>query len=83
LTIGAVLASPEASEANLLSGDNPMMGLFFLTLMCLISTSSSIYTELFFKKGGEISIWYQNLILYSYGIFVNGIYLLYSEHEAI
>mmetsp|Transcript_17096 Transcript_17096/g.16972 ORF Transcript_17096/g.16972 Transcript_17096/m.16972 type:complete len:315 (+) Transcript_17096:124-1068(+) len=84
LTIGAILASPDASKSDLLGeSSNALLGLFFITTMCLISTSSSIYTELYFKKGQDISIWFQNLVLYMYGIFVNGLYLLFTEHESL
>ncbi|CAG9326609.1 unnamed protein product [Blepharisma stoltei] len=80
LTCGAVLATPGVSEASF-DGSKTFVGLLFITLMCLLSTSASIYTEMYFKKTKELSIWYQNSVLYIYGIIVNAIYLFYTEES--
>jgi UDP-galactose transporter len=82
LTSGAILATP-AGEAEPKEGENNFLGLVILILMCLCSTSSSIYTEINYKKTQELSIFYQNCVLYIYGIMVNGLFLVYTDAEQI
>jgi UDP-sugar transporter A1/2/3 len=80
LMIGAALATPDLGELSLSKGENStLLGLLFVVLMCLCSTSSSIYTEMFFKKTKDLSIFYQNCVLYFYGILVNLIILAISS----
>lgn len=78
LTCGAILATPNISEADF-GNSQTFIGMLFITVMCLLSTSASIYTEMYFKKTKELSIWFQNSVLYTYGIIVNVIYLFIME----
>ena len=80
LTIGATLASPEVNSSETVPSD--MLGLVLIVMMCICSTSSSIYIELNYKKTQELSIFYQNLVLYTYGVLVNGIYLVLTYDKA-
>ena len=50
--------------------------------MCTCSTCSSIYTEINYKKTQELSIFYQNVVLYTYGILVNGIWLYVTDSDS-
>lgn len=50
LTAGAVLASPDVVKPDLFDESGTLYGMLILTLMCLCSTCSSIYTELNYKK---------------------------------
>ena len=84
LTIGAVIASPGVSNPDLMGTDTTaFLGLIFTVLMCLCSTSSSIYTEKYYKKTEGLSIFYQNILMYLYGMLVNTIYLLFTEPEVL
>lgn len=83
LTFGAAIVTPDMDEADSESSKNPLWGLFFIILMCICSTSSSIYTEKYFKKSQDVSIFYQNCILYAYGIVVNAIYLLITDSKGL
>ena len=83
LTFGAAIVTPDMEEVDSGSNANPMWGLFFIILMCICSTSSSIYTEKYFKKSQDVSIFYQNCILYAYGIVVNAIYLLITDSKGL
>lgn len=83
LTFGAAIVTPDMEEVDSGSNANPMWGLFFIILMCICSTSSSIYTEKYFKKSQDVSIFYQNCILYAYGIVVNAIYLLLTDSKGL
>ena len=83
LTFGAAIVTPDMDEAGSESSKNPLWGLFFIILMCICSTSSSIYTEKYFKKSQDVSIFYQNCILYAYGIVVNAIYLLITDSKGL
>ena len=80
LSAGAVLASP-TDDVTPKPGENNFLGLMILILMCLCSTSSSIYTEINYKKTQELSIFFQNIVLYMYGIIVNGVWLMISDTE--
>jgi len=82
LTCGALLATPEG-KADDKEGENNFLGLVFLVLMCLCSTASSIYTEINYKKTQELSIFFQNCVLYVYGIAVNMIWLLATDGERL
>ena len=82
LTIGAVLATPELTSAEIGSSGS-LIGLLVIFVMCTCSTSSSIYTELNYKKTQELSIFYQNMVLYSYGILVNSIFLVFTLDEEL
>ena len=81
LTFGAILASPnpvfETKE-----GENNMIGLIASFFMCVCSSASSIYTEINYKKTKYLSIFYQNMVLYIYGIIVNLIWLGFTEIES-
>lgn len=84
LMIGAALATPEFGELSKSededeNGGSTLTGLFFVVLMCLCSTSSSIYTEMFFKRTKNLSIFYQNTVLYLYGILVNLVILTVDD----
>jgi UDP-sugar transporter A1/2/3 len=84
LMLGAALATPELSELSFSEGENStLLGLLFVVLMCLCSTSSSIYTEMFFKRTKDLSIFYQNCVLYLYGILVNLIILVISHPDIL
>lgn len=83
LTFGAAIVTPDMEEADDVSNASPMWGLFFIILMCVCSTSSSIYTEKYFKKSQEVSIFYQNSILYAYGIMVNAVYLFLTDSKGL
>lgn len=78
LTAGAIMVTP-LSESTPKEGEDNFLGLVILILMCLCSTSSSIYTEINYKKTQELSIFYQNCVLYVYGITVNLIWLLFTD----
>lgn len=82
LTIGAILATP-TSENIPRPGENNLLGLLILILMSLCSTASSIYTEINYKKSHELSIFYQNIVLYVYGIFINGLWLIYTDSSQL
>lgn len=80
LTIGAVIASPGVSNPDLMGEDTTAyLGLIFTFAMCVCSTSSSIYTEKYYKKTEGLSIFYQNILMYVYGMIVNTLFLLFSE----
>lgn len=84
LTIGAVIAFPGASNPGLLGSDiTNYLGLIFTFAMCLCSTSSSIYTEKYYKKTEGLSIFYQNILMYMYGMLVNTLFLLATEPDAL
>jgi len=83
LTFGAAIVTPDMEESSSGSSENPIWGLVFIILMCICSTSSSIYTEKYFKKSQDVSIFYQNCILYAYGIVVNAIYLLITDSNGL
>jgi UDP-galactose transporter len=68
IAAGALLSSSEEKKGK---SENPILGFVFIMAMTVFSTSASIYTEKYFKKNQEVSIFYQNIILYSYGILVN------------
>lgn len=82
LTAGAILASPTES-LKLKPGENNVLGLICSIIMCVCSSTSSIYTELNYKRTQHLSIFYQNMVLYAYGIVVNGMWILYSSYEDI
>lgn len=82
LTSGAILATP-TGEVESKPGENNFLGLVILILMCLCSTSSSIYTEINYKKTHELSIFFQNMVLYVYGILVNTLWLFATDSENI
>jgi UDP-galactose transporter len=80
LMVGAALATPGVNNIDFTGEDNStLLGLFFVVLMCVCSTASSIYTEMFFKRTKELSIFYQNTVLYLYGVVVNVIILLSTD----
>jgi UDP-galactose transporter len=78
LTCGALLATP-TNHSEPKEGENNFLGLMILLLMCTCSTASSIYTEINYKKTQELSIFYQNSVLYIYGIIVNLLWLIFSD----
>lgn len=80
LTCGAVLASPQSNMSNN-PNENNTLGLLAGFMMCLCSSASSIYTEINYKKTAQLSIFYQNIVLYLYGILINLIWLVYSDFE--
>lgn len=82
LTCGALLAAPPG-KVEPKEGENNFLGLIFLIAMCLCSTASSIYTEINYKKTQELSIFFQNCVLYVYGIIVNLLWLVYSDGERL
>ena len=82
LTAGAVLATP-SENIQLKPGENNTMGLLCSVLMCMTSSASSIYTEINYKKTQQLSIFYQNMVLYVYGIIVNGAWIVYSSYDDI
>lgn len=82
LTFGAVLASPNPGFETT-EGKNNMIGLIASFFMCVCSSASSIYTEINYKKTKYLSIFYQNMVLYVYGIIVNLLWLGFTEIESI
>jgi len=83
MTVGAIMATPGIANEDLMSKGNSILGLLLIILMCVCSSASSVYTEMNFKRTKELSIFYQNVVLYLYGILVNGIYLLATDLEMI
>lgn len=83
MTVGAIMATPGIADEDLLSEKSSFVGLFFIVLMCVCSSASSIYTEMNFKRTKELSIFFQNVVLYVYGILVNGLYLVVTDLENI
>ena len=83
LTFAAAIVTPDMDEVGTQGNESPVWGLVFIVLMCVFSTSSSIYTEKYFKKSKDVSIFYQNCILYLYGVLVNTIYLLFTDWEGL
>lgn len=80
LMVGAALATPGINSIDFSGEDNStLLGLFFVVLMCVCSTASSIYTEMFFKRTKELSVFYQNVVLYVYGILVNVAIILATD----
>jgi solute carrier family 35 (UDP-sugar transporter), member A1/2/3 len=73
-------ASPAKSEAN--NSENYILGLVLIVLMSVFSTSASIYTEKNYKKTKELSIFFQNSVLYAYGILINFIILIFSTSSS-
>lgn len=73
IAVGALISSSSEDDGE---SENPFLGFIFITAMTVFSTSASIYTEKYFKKTQDVSIFYQNIILYSYGIVVNIIILI-------
>jgi UDP-sugar transporter A1/2/3 len=82
LTFGAVLASPSQGYFAKPGEDNAV-GLMACFMMCVCSSASSIYTEINYKKTKYLSIFFQNMVLYLYGIIVNFIWLAATEGENI
>lgn len=80
LTSGAILSSP-SGNAEVKPGQNPFYGLIASVIMCVTSSSSSIYTEINYKKTQQLSIFFQNIVLYVYGIIINGLWLLFSDSD--
>lgn len=83
MTVGAIMATPGIANEDLMSKGNSILGLLLIILMCVCSSASSVYTEMNFKRTKELSIFYQNVVLYLYGILVNGLYLLATDMEKI
>lgn len=83
MTVGAIMATPGIANEDLMSESNSVLGLMLIVLMCVCSSASSVYTEMNFKRTKELSIFYQNVVLYIYGIIVNGIYLTLTDLEKI
>ena len=83
LTAGAILASPEISNPEVLDSSNTFYGMVLIVIMCLCSTSSSIYIELNYKKTEELSIFFQNIVLYVYGIAINALYLIVTDDGTV
>ncbi|CAG9329999.1 unnamed protein product [Blepharisma stoltei] len=80
LTSGAVLSTPPSNGENDSSKwSDSLLGSVFITLMVSMSTFASVYTEMYYKRTKDVSIWYQNVILSIYGIIVNAIYLGFTE----
>ena len=75
IACGALLSAPAPDKSN--PNENYMLGLFLLVLMTLCSTGASIYTEKYYKKTQNLSIFYQNSVLYLYGILINFIVVLF------
>ena len=78
LTCGALLSTP-AGHAESKEGENNFLGLIILFCMCACSTASSIYTEINYKKTQDLSIFFQNSVLYLYGIVVNLLWLIFTD----
>lgn len=68
IAIGAIMSSNTNSSGEL---KNAFIGFFLILAMSIFSTSASIYTEKFFKKSENVSIFYQNCLLYTFGLLVN------------
>lgn len=75
IAAGALLSSSDEKKGD---SANPILGFFFIISMTIFSTSASIYSEKYFKKTQELSIFFQNMVLYSYGILVNILVLAYK-----
>ncbi|OMJ86196.1 hypothetical protein SteCoe_12332 [Stentor coeruleus] len=80
LTSGAILSSPNG-KTEVKQGENGFYGLIASVIMCVTSSSSSIYTEINYKKTQQLSIFFQNIVLYVYGIIINCLWLLYSDSD--
>lgn len=78
IAAGALLSSTDEKKGD---SKNPVLGFVFIMTMTVFSTSASIYTEKYFKKSQGVSIFFQNVILYSYGIIVN-ILILTFRHSS-
>ena len=65
IAAGAILSKPEDENTE---SENYLFGIFLVFLMNLTSTCASIYTEKYYKKTQDLSIFYQNIVLYLYGI---------------
>lgn len=79
IAAGAVLSSPASDNKD--DGDNYILGLFFVVIMSICSTSASIYTEKYFKQTQKLSIFYQNIVLYIYGIILNIFVILFLRQS--
>ena len=79
IAFGAILSKPPPDEEA--ENENYLLGLFFVATMSLCSTSASIYTEKYYKKTQELSVFYQNIVLYIYGIIVNSVVVLLTLTE--
>lgn len=77
------MASSDIDELDFSAASGAAYGMFLLTLTCFLSTCSSIYIEFNYKKTEELSIFYQNMLLYMYGLLVNYVYLLATASEAM
>ena len=75
IAAGALLSSSDEKKGD---SENPILGFVFIISMTVFSTSASIYSEKYFKKTQELSIFFQNMVLYSYGILVNVIILAFK-----
>lgn len=78
-----MMASPDINELDFSAASGAGYGMLVLTLTCLLSTCSSIYIEFNYKKTEELSIFYQNMLLYTYGLLVNYMYLLVTDDGAV
>ena len=70
--IGAVMSADNKSNDS----KNPFIGFLLILAMTIFSTSGSIYAEKYFKKSENVSIFYQNCVLYTCGLLVNGSLLI-------
>lgn len=79
IAAGALLSAPTPEKKN--PDENYLLGLVLVVMMSVCSTSASIYTEKYYKKTQELSIFYQNIVLYVYGILVNIVLVLLTRNE--
>ena len=81
IAAGAILARPNEDNKNQKESgnENYFLGFVLVSLMSLCSTCASIYTEKYYKKTQDLSIFYQNIVLYIYGIIVNFLFICIRE----
>ena len=74
LTVGMMLVSykPEQHEDSAQDAFLNPMGLFFVLLTCLSSSSANIYNEKLLKDR-ELPLALQNICLYVFGLLFNGV----------
>ncbi|BFZ01584.1 hypothetical protein BsWGS_04623 [Bradybaena similaris] len=74
LTFGGIINSMKALEAKTLSLSEihlTWLGLCTLCIYCFISGFAGVFTEYILKKNYQLSLFYQNALLYTFGVHFN------------
>ncbi|XP_055895936.1 probable UDP-sugar transporter protein SLC35A4 [Biomphalaria glabrata] len=84
LTIGGIINSIAALKGKTLALSEihtTFLGLAILLCYCFISGFAGVYTEYILKKNLELSVFYQNVLLYTFGVMFNLICWLVQAYQ--